>query len=68
MAVDWLMSLAPVGIIEFPAKRDPMVFRLLSGRADIFPDYTEDAFLAHVRARGRIVDERRLDSLALELI
>lgn len=60
MAVDWLMSMAPRGIIEFPSKRDPMVRQLLRGRADIFPDYTEEAFLAHVRARGEIVDQRRL--------
>lgn len=60
MAVDWLMSLAPVGIIEFPPKSDPMVKRLLAGRADIFPGYTEEAFLAHVRARAAIRAERRL--------
>lgn len=60
MAVAWLMSLAPRGIIEFPSKRDPMVQRLLHGRADIFPDYTEEAFLAHVRERGEITDQRRL--------
>lgn len=60
MAVDWLMSLAPAGIIEFPSKADPMVQQLLSARADIFPDYTEEAFLAHVRARGAIRAERRL--------
>lgn len=60
MAVDWLMSLAPRGIIEFPSKRDPMVRELLRGRADIFPDYAEEAFIAHVRARGEIVDQCRL--------
>ena len=60
MAVAWLMSMAPSGIIEFPSKRDPMVQQLLRGRADIFPDYTEEAFLAHVRARGAITDQLRL--------
>jgi len=59
-AVDWLMSLAPAGIIEFPPKSDPMVQRLLSQRPDIFPDYTEEAFLAHVRARGAIAAQHRL--------
>lgn len=60
MAVDWLMSLAPAGVIEFPGKQDPMVKELLRSRPDIFPDYTEDAFLAHVAARGSITERLRL--------
>ena len=60
MAVDWLMSLAPTGIIEFPDKNDVMVKELLRARPDIFPNYTEDAFLAHVRERGEIVDQQHL--------
>jgi ribosomal protein L11 methylase PrmA len=60
LAIDWIMSVAPVGVIEFPPKSDPMVQRLLSRREDIFPDYTEDHFLAEVRKRGRIVEAERL--------
>ena len=60
MAVDWLMSLAPAGVIEFPDKDDPMVKELLRARPDIFPDYTEEAFVAHVEARGSITDRLRL--------
>lgn len=60
MAVDWLMGMAPAGVIEFPSKRDPMVIELLRGRPDIFPDYTEEAFLAHVSARGAITGQERL--------
>ena len=41
MAVHWLMSLAPAGIIEFPNKSDPMVRELLRARPDIFPDYVD---------------------------
>ena len=55
MAVDWLMGLAPCGVIEFPVKADPMVQQLLRNRPDIFPDYTEEAFVHHVEARGQIV-------------
>lgn len=54
MAVDWLMGLAPAGVIEFPSKNDPMVQQLLRHRSDIFPNYTEEAFLAHVVERGAI--------------
>ena len=61
MAVDWLVSLAPTGIIEFPDKGDAMVRKLLSTREDIFPDYTEEAFVAHVGARARIVEKVRIE-------
>lgn len=60
MAVDWLVGLAPSGIIEFPSKADPMVRKLLANRTDIFPHYTEDAFLAHVGRRAEIIDQCRL--------
>lgn len=55
MAVDWLVGLAPRGIIEFPPKSDPMVQQLLALREDIFPDYTPQAFRAAVENRARIV-------------
>ena len=60
MAVDWIMGMAPAGVIEFPPKSDPMVQRLLAQREDIFPDYSEEAFLHHVEARGRIVASKQL--------
>jgi ribosomal protein L11 methylase PrmA len=60
MAVDWLVGLAPAGIIEFPGKGDPMVQALLANRVDIFPDYGEEAFLAHVGARAAVTGQCRL--------
>ena len=60
MAVDWLMKLAPSGVIEFPSKADPMVAQLLRQRQDIFPDYNEEAFLAHVAVRGNVVRQEHL--------
>ncbi|HJR75717.1 MAG TPA: hypothetical protein VJ805_02055 [Nitrospiraceae bacterium] len=42
--VEWLVGLAPAGVIEFIPKSDPMVQRLLSLREDIFPDYSLDKF------------------------
>ena len=68
MAVDWLISLAPVGVIEFPSKDDAMVQMLLSSRKDIFPDYTTEAFLAHVGARARIVEQEHLEGSARLLV
>jgi ribosomal protein L11 methylase PrmA len=60
MAVDWIVGLAPVGIIEFPPKEDPMVQHLLALRPDIFPDYTVEAFLAAVSARAKVVRTKRV--------
>jgi ribosomal protein L11 methylase PrmA len=59
-AVDWLIGLAPVGAIEFAPKTDPMVQRLLALRADVFPDYTVEAFRAHVARRARIRGSEQL--------
>jgi len=59
--IDWIMKLAPVGIIEFPPKSDPMVRRLLALRDDIFSDYNEQAFVSYISKRGRIVKQEFLD-------
>jgi ribosomal protein L11 methylase PrmA len=61
MVVDWILAIAPVGIIEFPQKNDPMVQRLLQNRPDIFPDYAEAQFLALVEGRARIERSLRLE-------
>jgi SAM-dependent methyltransferase len=60
MVIDWIMSIAPAGVIEFPPKSDPMVQVLLKNRADIFPDYSEAQFLACVAKRARIVEQEQL--------
>lgn len=53
--VKWLMETAPAGIIEFVPKDDPTVRKMLALREDIFPDYTEDAFVQAIEQNGRIV-------------
>jgi len=53
--IDWLVGLAPTGVVEFVPKSDPMVRRMLQLREDVFDDYTEDAFLSAVGERARIV-------------
>jgi len=55
MAIDWLISLSPTGVIEFPHKEDAMVKLLLSQRPDIFPDYNNQAFATLLSQRVRIV-------------
>ena len=57
---DWLSRLGRGGVVEFVAKDDPMVQKLLSMREDIFPDYTLDAFVDQMGRHAEIV---RVDSL-----
>ena len=54
------MSIAPTGVIEFVPKSDPMVELLLRNRPDIFPDYSQEQFLACIRQRARIIDQEQL--------
>lgn len=56
-AVDWIVGLAPAGVIEFVPKSDPMVVRMLAHREDIFPAYTQEAFRQVLGARAEITRE-----------
>jgi ribosomal protein L11 methylase PrmA len=53
--VDWLVKMAPQGIIEFVQKTDPMVQALLRLREDIFRNYNEENFVHVLEARADIV-------------
>lgn len=53
--VDWMIGLAPCGVIEFVPKGDPMIDQLLRLRQDIFPDYNEKNFVDLVQRRARVV-------------
>ncbi|HEX2134911.1 MAG TPA: class I SAM-dependent methyltransferase [Microvirga sp.] len=53
--VDWLVSHAPRGVVEFVQKSDPTVQRMLALREDIFDRYEEAAFESALAARARIV-------------
>jgi len=60
--LDWIIDIAPQGVIEFVPKNDPMVQRLLSLREDIFPGYNEESFRDSVAARARIVNSSIVSS------
>lgn len=66
--VDWLVRLAPTGVIEFVPKGDPMVQRLLALREDIFPDYTIEAFKEHILGHARITKEETITDAGRVLI
>ena len=59
-AVAWLVSLAPTGIIEFVHKTDETVREMLRFREDIFDDYHEEAFRAHLTAKAEILGRREV--------
>lgn len=58
-AVQWLLNLAPTGIIEFVPKQDPMVAQLLAIREDIFSDYEEHVFLDVIQAQHEITAQHK---------
>ncbi len=53
--IDWLVGIAPKGIIEFVQKDDPTIQIMLSIRDDIFPDYNEENFKHALEKRAKIV-------------
>jgi len=42
--VQWIVSLAPVGLIEFVPKNDETIQKMLALREDIFPHYNQSLF------------------------
>ena len=60
-AIDWLIDMAPRGIIEFVPRTDPMAREMLERRKETFPEYSEAEFRAHVERRARIIDEHRFE-------
>lgn len=58
--VNWLVDLAPVGVIEFVPKNDAMVKRLLAIREDIFTDYTIEDFRTYLKRGTKIVAEETI--------
>jgi ribosomal protein L11 methylase PrmA len=57
---DWLTTLAPEGVVEFVPKTDPRVRLMLQLREDVFPTYTEKAFLEALASRARIVKKDKV--------
>ncbi len=60
--VEWLVELAPRGVVEFVPKKDPMVARMLSLRDDVFHDYDEMNFLQYLQSVAEITGIERLET------
>lgn len=56
--VNWLVSHAPNGIVEFVQKDDTTIKRMLALREDIFDGYTQDAFEDALTSCARIVKSK----------
>lgn len=52
--VAWLVSLAPVGLVEFVPRGDSNLDRLLRHREDVFDDYTEDNFRSAIESVAQV--------------
>ena len=67
-AVNWIVDLAPTGVIEFVPKNDPMVKKLLALREDIFPNYTEVNFTNFLNKKARVIKEKILTKEGRKLL
>lgn len=65
--VDWLVEMAPNGVVEFVQKSDPMVQTLLRLRDDIFDDYSEENFVKQLESRADIVQSETVSSTGRRL-
>ena len=65
--IDWLIGLAPTGVIEFVQKSDPTVQEMLTLREDIFDDYNEENFSSLLQQRARIVKSETVSATGRQL-
>ncbi len=66
--VDWLVTTAPNGVVEFVGKEDVQVRRMLALREDIFADYDLETFVTLLQERACITERVRLEPGGRELI
>jgi ribosomal protein L11 methylase PrmA len=65
--IDWITSLAPLGVIEFVPKDDKMVKTMLALREDIFDQYCEERFIYCLSLRARIVRSEQVSKSGRKL-
>ena len=66
--LDWVIGLAPRGVVEFVPKDDPMVQRMLLLREDIFDDYAYETFRSLLSDRASIIGEETVSSSGRVLV
>ena len=65
--INWLMNIAPKGVIEYIPKTDPMIVLMLSTREDIFGDYTIENLVQSIERKGIISQREIVSSSGREL-
>lgn len=60
--IDWLLAIAPTGVIEFIPKSDPTISKMLFFRDDIFIDYTESNFENLLQQKAILIKKSKISS------
>ena len=55
--LEWITSLAPIGLIEFVPKSDETIVRMLENRDDIFINYNKDNFEKILMSTSKIINQ-----------
>jgi len=58
--IEWLVKLAPTGLIEFVPKNDATVTKMLELKGDIFPNYTINEFEKNLSNISNIVSKNEI--------
>ncbi|MZG30969.1 MAG: methyltransferase domain-containing protein [Nitrospinae bacterium] len=58
--IDWLINIAPRGVVEFIPKDDPNLKLMLNLRKDIFTDYNEHTFRNILESKCRIISSQEI--------
>ena len=61
-AINWLISLAPKGLIEFVPKNDETIQKMIKFKGDIFPDYNENSFKNCIEKKAKILSINQITS------
>ena len=58
--INWLVSLAPTGLIEFVPKNDLTIIKMLELKGDIFPNYTTENFENALSLKSKILSKNKV--------
>ena len=58
--INWIVSLAPKGLIEFVPKNDETIQEMIKFKGDIFPDYNEENFLKFLSKVSKVLSVNQI--------
>tara|TARA_Y100000741_G_scaffold316511_1_gene262838 strand:+ start:472 stop:1866 length:1395 start_codon:yes stop_codon:yes gene_type:complete len=67
-AIDWLINIAPVGLIEFVPKDDTTIQQMISLKGDIFPQYNEDNFMKLIQQKAQVLNVSKIKDSGRKII